>query len=208
MGAIFREEMNLMAGLPDALARGDQERFSELCYGAVVPHDDEGEASLPLADPFFEFLIATARSTVFLEWPEADSLYVIFHYDWERLTVEHKRRLLATIRETFPRLKSRQSAFDIRELLVKKFSPAEACCVFEELVHIDLLIQRRNVQWGCESILESGPGPDIYRRCKNCLTILTHDVDENIREGSIEFLESLGRVEADRAARGLPEPTG
>lgn len=196
-----------MKGLPDALARRDENLFSELCYGAVVPYDEEGEASLPMAGPFFEFLITTAHSTEFLGWPGAGSLYVIFYFGWERLTVEQRQRLLVTIRETFPQMASTHSTFEVQELLVEKFDRAEACRVFEEFVHHDSQNQRHAVEWGFEMLLESGPAPEIYRRCKNCMTILTHDPDEDIRECAIYFLEGLARNEAGRAARGLPEST-
>ncbi len=197
-----------MEGLPEALARRDEKRFSELCYGAVVPCYDEEDASMKLAESFFDFLITMARSTEFLEWPEAGSLYVIFYYDWERLTVEQRQRLLATIRETFPKMLSIYSTFEVQDLLVEKFGPVEACRVFEGFVHHGSPNQRQTVKSGCELIIGSGPDPDIYRRCRNCLTILTHDPDEDLREGAIYFLESLARNEVDRAARGLPPPRG
>lgn len=187
-------ETDISKAFAEAIEKGDSSIFegcvtqiSEFCFKEPQP----GQTAFP--DYIFDRILELMSREEFLQMDGSHNLLLLFEYDWARLTVQQKEKLLEAIGRSYDRFTDWMSYFVISELLGEYYCNETAFRLLTELQTTSNETARSLVPHGYEHIARDGASDALRKMALDRLSSMANDASPDVQK---EVAEALANISA------------
>lgn len=135
----------------------------------------------PFEDDVIDVLLEFIGQQSFRQAPHSHHVLVILQFEWDRLTTEHRKKILPHLVNAYARFEDMMSCYVISELLGRFYADHSALSALRELMTVESEGARSLIPMGLGFLARESPDVETAMRAQNELRKMRSDKSDLVR---------------------------